>query len=109
MNTQTMIDILRISDDSQKLAVADELERLQTEVTRLTVELERLTPGGSEFHNSPDNCIQWIRERLEHRAKIAKERNKLRAELAAARELIREAQDRLSRQDTYIALLEGRE
>jgi hypothetical protein len=85
------------------------LDRLRAENARLAAELAALTPGGSEFHNSPDYCLQWIRERLTHRAKIAKERNELRAELAAARELIREAQDRLLKQDAYIALLEGRE
>lgn len=54
---------------------------------RLAAELAALTPGGSEFHNSPDNCIQWIRERLESRAKVAKERNQLRKKLAAAEKI----------------------
>jgi hypothetical protein len=36
--------------------------------------LESLTPGGSEFHESPSNCIRWIRERLAGRAKQVKRR-----------------------------------
>lgn len=41
--------------------------------------LEDLTPGGSEFHDSPDNCIGWVKDRMEHVGKLAKERNELRA------------------------------
>ena len=40
-----------------------------------------LTPGGSEFHDSPERCAEWARERMASAAKLAKERNELRAEV----------------------------
>ncbi len=62
-------------------------EELASEIARLSTELAALTPGGSEFHNSPDNCIRWIKERLQNRAKIAGERNQLRKRIAAAEKI----------------------
>lgn len=26
--------------------------------------LESLTPGGSEFYENPENCVEWIQRRL---------------------------------------------
>jgi len=40
--------------------------------------LESLTPGGSEFHDDPERCVAWIKDRLAFTAKIAAERNGLR-------------------------------
>lgn len=82
--TKAIVKNLRSEGQTSR---ADYVEALQAEVTRLAAELAALTPGGSEFHNSPDNCIQWIRERLESRAKVAKERNQLRKKLAAAEKI----------------------
>lgn len=42
--------------------------------------LESLTPGGSEFHNDPQMCKQFIRDRLATVTKVARERNELREE-----------------------------
>jgi hypothetical protein len=42
--------------------------------------LEGLTPGGSEFYKSPERCAEWAMERMRSAAKVAKERNELRAE-----------------------------
>jgi len=42
--------------------------------------LEQLTPGGSEFHNSPEICFQWVQQRLSVAGKVAAERNLLREE-----------------------------
>jgi hypothetical protein len=38
-----------------------EVERLRGEVHRREVALCSLTPGGSEFSNDPDGCVQWVR------------------------------------------------
>ena len=46
----------------------------------LVFAIEALTPGGSEFHDSPERCLEWIRERLRVVAEIAAERNRLREE-----------------------------
>ena len=46
--------------------------------------LEELTPGGSEFSNSPKACFQWIKQRLSVSGKVAAERNALREELTDA-------------------------
>lgn len=35
-------------------------------------QLEKLTPGGSEFHENPSNCIEWIRGRLVGKAHLIK-------------------------------------
>lgn len=40
--------------------------------------LESLTPQGSEFHNDPLRCAEWISEKLASRAKLAGERNRMR-------------------------------
>lgn len=53
---------------------------------RLNRLFEDLTPGGSEFHDSPDNCAAWARNRVGMTSKIAMERNVLRDQLEAARE-----------------------
>jgi len=50
-------------------------------------DVENLTPGGSEFVGSWDNCIGFIQERLRTFGKIAAERNRLRDELAAVFEI----------------------
>jgi hypothetical protein len=42
--------------------------------------LEGLTPGGSEFYNSPERCAEWAMDRMRSVAKVAKERNELRKE-----------------------------
>lgn len=52
--------------------------------------LESLTPGGSEFHNSPKNCAEWVRDRLATSGKIAAERNDLRRQLEIERQLVDE-------------------
>jgi hypothetical protein len=40
--------------------------------------LESLTPGGSEFHNDPERCAQWIKKKLSSRATLAGQRNEMR-------------------------------
>lgn len=46
----------------------------------LLYDLEALTPGGSEYHDSPQRCLGWIKDRIAMTGKIAKERNELRAQ-----------------------------
>ncbi len=66
----------------------------------LRTELEALTPGGSEFHDNPSACLDWIRNRLRTTGEIAAERNKLRRQLAAAQaelDQVRQERDRALR------------
>lgn len=37
------------------------MKETKEELMRL---LESLTPGGSEFHNNPELCVAWVRQRL---------------------------------------------
>ena len=32
-------------------------------------ELEKLTPGGSEFHDEPERCIKWIKDKIKNQHK----------------------------------------
>lgn len=43
--------------------------------------LESLTPGGSEFHNNPEMCESYIRERLRNGHKAMKDRVRLQQEI----------------------------
>lgn len=70
MNTHEMIAILRISDNPQKLATADELERLLNENARLTADLAWIHHAASWLKNNNVNprawqCIQDIIDRAE--------------------------------------------
>lgn len=63
-------------------AIEEERDELRAENARIVTELEKLTPGGSEFHNSPNNCLEWIKSRLIVQGALVAERNRLRAENA---------------------------
>jgi len=45
---------------------------LLAEIERLNRLLESLTPGGSEFHDNPEYCVEWAKSRLESNWRIAK-------------------------------------
>ena len=64
-------------------AESERADALQAEVMICHGLLEGLTPGGSEFSGWPERCAAWVQERLDTRAKIAAERNALRAKLDA--------------------------
>lgn len=56
-----------------------------------------LTPGGSEFHGSPQHCLDWIKDQVLFTVKLAAQRNRYRKvgdELAVATsQLLRELED----------------
>ena len=73
------------------LIAHQELDQLRADLAAATQRaevaqrlLESLTPGGSEFYDSPNNCAEWATRRMNEVAKIAKERNELRARAEAA-------------------------
>ncbi len=43
------------------------------EIERLHRLLESLTPGGSEFHDSPNACIEWVKSQTEALTHVAKQ------------------------------------
>ena len=42
----------------------ERIAALEEENRQLKEYLESLTPRGSEFHNDPERCVAWVRERL---------------------------------------------
>lgn len=60
-----------------------EVERLTGERDNLRRSLESLTPGGSEFYDSPNNCIEWVQRRLESVMQQVKARKAAEAEVDA--------------------------
>ena len=56
-----------------RVDVLDLLDALQAAEQRAEAAerlLERLTPGGSEFHDNPTMCAQWVTDRLSTLAKL---------------------------------------
>jgi len=62
-------------DDNPLNALIEEAKSRERDV-------ENLTPGGSEFVGSWDNCIGFIQDRMLVAGKVAAERNRLRKALA---------------------------
>ena len=57
----------------------------------LVKSLYSLTPGGSEFHNDPDRCIQWIKARLATVTEQVKKRQQVEADNAKLRAVAKTA------------------
>jgi hypothetical protein len=55
------------------------------EIERLNALFESLTPGGSEFHDSPDNCVAFVTERLKTNVELVKKNKKMREVLEAVK------------------------
>ena len=53
-------------------------DKLETRLTAAERLLLDLTPGGSEFHGSPERCAQWAQDQISFTGKLAAERNRLR-------------------------------
>ena len=71
------------------------LPQLAQRVVDLEKQLESLTPGGSEFYNDPERCIQWVKDRLATVSKQVKKRKEAEAENAKLRATIAAMQDAL--------------
>lgn len=68
-----------------------EYEReLTAENNRLKSLLESLTPGGSEYSGSPDNCARWVKERLSSIVAQVKRRKEVEAENQQLKNLLAE-------------------
>ena len=70
-------------DDNPLAALVEEAKSRERDV-------ENLTPGGSEFVSSWDNCIGFVQERMRVAGKVAAERNRLRKALEEQEALLRE-------------------
>jgi len=46
-------------------ALENRLQQAEIDNAVLLRKIESLTPGGSEFHNDPDKCIQFARDRMD--------------------------------------------
>lgn len=63
------------------------IEKLKAELQRYKLALESLTPGGSEFSDSPERCVEFVRSREKLPARILRleaENASLTAEVEAA-------------------------
>ena len=56
----------RDADTATLLGIVDtyveQLKAVQARANKAERTLESLTPGGSEFHGSPENCADWVRD-----------------------------------------------
>ena len=77
--------------------VRSQCDKLQAENERLNRMLLDLTPGGSEFHGSPQKCYDFIVDSTAHFGKVAAERNHLRDE----NERLRAALEAMYKQNKY--------
>ena len=81
-----------------------EVERSRAEAARVTELLEELTPGGTEFRDSPDRCAEFARDMMNGAAQQAllrkaaeaeverlEQRNQLEAAVVAAALAVRRA------------------
>lgn len=85
MKTQDIIKSLgMISPSVMPPSLIEEIHERLAEGDELRSIIESLTPGGSEFHNSTINQIEWVKSRLGSVGTVAKERNALRVELETA-------------------------
>lgn len=57
-----------------------------TAYRELVKSIEKMTPGGSEFHDDPERCLQWIRDRLDSVVEQTKKRKKAEAVVKAAKD-----------------------
>ena len=64
------------------------IDALEAENTQLMLDLESLTPGGSEFHNDPERCVKWVRERLSGVVEQVKKRKAAETEVERLREAL---------------------
>jgi hypothetical protein len=84
------VSILSSTDKNNRwindYAAAQIIKYQASRIAALESQLESLTPGGSEFHNNAQRCIEWTKDRLSTTGKIAAERNMLESQLAAANE-----------------------
>lgn len=71
-------------------------------LTKIQKRLEKLTPGGSEFYNDPDKCLDWLqmqnasyKEQFKRRRKAEEELEQVKAELGAAVECIDQTENYL--------------
>lgn len=79
---------LKLTEGDQRadfiIGVCTELLQSRQDNAALTEKIEKLTPGGSEFHGDINKCIEWVKDRLYTTGKIAAERNALTEKLRLA-------------------------
>jgi hypothetical protein len=74
-------EFIAASNPARILSLIGEVRELQ----RL---LEDLTPGGSEFHDDPQRCAQYVRERLATVARVQAENRKHTANVKKLRQFV---------------------
>ena len=87
---------------------------LARKVDRFRNHLESLTPGGSEFHNDPVRCVEWVHERtssaisqvLKRKAAAEAEAERLRGALRGVL-ILAEDDLRLCREGYYTSQIEA--
>lgn len=104
---RNIIDLLADYEDTgltvkEVLALKEEIDLQRNSVqvlslwlTKIQKRLEKLTPGGSEFYNDPDKCLDWLqmqndsyKEQFKRRRKAEQELEQVKAELGATVECL---------------------
>jgi len=63
--------------------------------------IEKLTPGGSEFYNNPERCINWANDRMSSAGTLAAERNRLRTQVSNLEEDLRTIRTRMDEEPKW--------
>ena len=61
--------------------ITTRLKEIQKHSEDYRIALENLTPGGSEFYNDKDYCVDWIQKRLIERNNFLKDKIRLQRKL----------------------------
>ena len=74
----------------------DRVQQLEAENAALKHQVESFTPGGSEFNNDPERCLQWIKDRMSTVTEQVKKRKEADAQLALTEKALELACDHIS-------------
>lgn len=72
LDTGNVVEVGKITGIPENQFLAHAAIDAVNSYRKFVQELEELTPGGSEFHNSPRNCIAWAKTRIESSQSIFK-------------------------------------
>ena len=94
----------KLIQERKTVDLESQLHQEREKRQQLTKLLESLTPGGTEFYNDPDRCVQWVKDRLAIVSEQVKKRQQAEADNAALMEAMNKAKHRLENSFLLAAL-----